>query len=188
VRDNENMNSLPIIHSRQLIESDYGKREVLELEFSNGARRRYERSIQGGNGAVMIAAMPDEHTVLLIKEYAAGTHRYELCLPKGKIDNGETILQAANRELKEEVGFGAHTLHFIRSITQAPTYMTHAIELVLAQDLYAERLVGDEPEQLEVIPWRLDRLHELLSIEACSEGRSLAALLIIKEMMARRHA
>ncbi len=178
------MSSLPIIHSRQLIENNNGTREVLDLEFSNGEHRRYERSIQQGNGAVMIAAMPDKNTILLIREYAAGTHRYELCLPKGKIDHGETSLQAANRELKEEAGFGAHKLTFIRSITQVPNYMNHAIDLVLAEDLYEERLVGDEPEQLEVIPWRLDKLHELVMLDECSEGRSLAALLIIKELLA----
>ncbi len=180
------MSSLPIIHSRQLIENSGNKREVLDLEFSNGERRRYERTIQQGNGAVIIAAMPDKDTILLIREYAAGTHRYELCLPKGKIDPGETPLQAANRELKEEAGFGANKLTFIRSITQAPNYMTHTIELVLAEDLYEERLVGDEPEQLEVLPWRLDKLHELVAMDECSEGRSMAALLIIKELMAAR--
>lgn len=180
------MSSYPIIHSRQLIENNHGKREVLDLEFSNGERRRYERAIQQGSGAVMIAAMPDRDTVLLIKEYAAGTDRYELCLPKGRIDKGETPLQAADRELKEEAGFGARKLTYLRSITLAPTYMTHAIDLILAEDLYPERLAGDEPELLEVLPWRLDNLHELVVRDDCSEGRSMAALLYIKEMMARR--
>jgi ADP-ribose diphosphatase len=182
------MTSLPIIHSRALIENKQGAREQLDLEFSNGERRRYERMIQNGHGAVMIAAMPDKDTVLLIKEYAAGTHRYELCLPKGRIDAGESILEAANRELKEEVGFGARSLQILRQITLAPTYMTHAIHLVLAEDLYPERLQGDEPEPLEVVPWRLDRLHELVMREDCSEGRSLAALLIVKERQANSDA
>lgn len=176
------MSSLPIIHSREIHETKYGTREVLDLEFSNGERRRYERSVQHGHGAVMIAAMPDKDTVLLIREYAAGTHRYELCLPKGKIDQGESILEAANRELKEEIGFGAKQLRYLRSISLAPNYMTHSIDLVLAEDLYPERLPGDEPEVLEVIPWRLDNIHKLIAREDCSEGRTMAALLIIKEM------
>ena len=177
---------LPTIHG--ITEHDAGpyRLERLELEFANGERRKYERLNSRGHGAVMIAAMPDPDTVLLVREYAAGVHRYELGLPKGRMDAGETAHQAADRELKEECGFGARKLETLRMITLAPIYMSHAIHLVLAQDLYPQRLPGDEPEELEVIPWKLDRLHELMLREDCSEGRSLAALFIVRELLARR--
>jgi ADP-ribose diphosphatase len=64
--------------------------------------------------------------------------------------------------------------------------MNHEIHLVLAEDLYPERLPGDEPEELEVIPWRLDRLDELMLRDDCSEGRSLAALFIVREVLRGR--
>ncbi len=177
--------TLPLIHSRQ--ESDFGpyRLESMELEFSNGERRRYERLKSRGHGAVMIAALPDPDHVLLVREYAAGFHRYELGLPKGRLDAGETALQGANRELKEEVGLGARKLTPLRALTLAPTYMAHEIQLVIAEDLYEERLPGDEPEQLEVIAWRWDRLHELMLREDASEGRSLAALFIVREWLKR---
>ncbi len=179
------MRPLPIIHGREETGSE-ARREVLDLEFSNGERRRYHRLKSGGHGSVIIAALPDPHTVLLIREYAAGLHRYELGLPKGRMDAGETVLEAANRELKEEVGFGARRLTRVRAISQAPTYMNHEIHLVLAEDLYPERLPGDEPEELEVVPWKLDALDELMLREDCSEGRSLAALFIVRELVRAR--
>jgi hypothetical protein len=126
------MPRLPIIHSRVESGSDGFRRETIDLEFSNGERRRYERLHSRGHGAVMIAAIPEPGTVLLIREYAAGVHRYELGLPKGRMDAGEAILDAANRELKEETGFGARKLTHLRGITLAPGYMTHEIQLVLA--------------------------------------------------------
>lgn len=179
------MSKLPIIHRTEEIDAAGYRLQKLDLEFSNGERRRYERMVARGHGAVMIAAMPDPHTVLLVREYAAGMHRYELGLPKGRLDAGETPLEAANRELKEEVGFGARRLRLVRPITLAPIYMTNSIDLVLAEDLYEERLPGDEPEPLEVVPWRLDRLHELMLREECSEGRSLAGLFIVRELLAQ---
>lgn len=169
-------------------ELDFGGRfhmEQLDLEFSNGAKRTYERMKSRGRGAVIVAPMLDADTILLVREYACGLHRYELGLVKGRIDAGETPEQAAERELKEEAGYGARKLSVLRSISLAPTYMSHQTWLVLAEDLYPERLAGDEPEELEVVPWKLDALHELMLLEECSEGRSLAALFIAREYVRR---
>lgn len=177
---------LPVIHDVE--KTDFGQYslEKVQLEFANGERRLYERLHSRSPGSVIIAAMPDPDTVLLIREYAVGTHRYELGLPKGRMDPGESILEAANRELKEEVGMGARALHYLRPLALAPTYMSNAIHLVLAEDLYPERLPGDEPEELEVVPWRLDQLGALILREDCSEARSLAAMFIVRELVQNR--
>lgn len=180
------MPKLPIIHSTE--EQDLGpyRMERMDLEFSNGERRRYERLKSRGHGAVMIAAIPQPDTILLIREYAAGKHAYEIGLPKGRMDACESILDAANRELKEEAGFGARKLTHLRSISLAPTYMSHEIHLVVAEDLYEERLAGDEPEPLEVLPWKFDNFNELMLREDCSEGRSLAAMYIVRDWLKAR--
>ena len=108
----------------------------------------------------------DAATVLLVREYAAGLHRYELGLVKGRIDAGETPLQAADRELKEEAGYGARRLEVVRTLSLAPVYMSHETTVVLARELYPERLPGDEPEELEVVPWPLASIGELALREA----------------------
>lgn len=181
------MSKLPTIQRTE--EIDFGGRfkvERLDLEFSNGVQRQYERMKPRGGGAVIVVPMRDPETMLLVREYACGVHRYELGLVKGRIDRGEGVLEAAERELKEEAGFGARTLTVLRAMTLAPTYMSHQTHLVLAEDLYPERLPGDEPEELEVVPWRLDALHELMLREECSEGRSLAAMFIAREYLKGR--
>lgn len=174
---------LPTIHNIVTDDSGPYRVEHLDLEFSNGARRQFQRLHGRGHGAVVVVPMLDDDTVLLVREYAAGMHRYELGLVKGRMDAGETPLQAADRELKEEAGYGAGSLLALRELTLAPTYMSHAAHLVLARDLYPERLPGDEPEPLEVVPWRLDALHELILREDFSEGRSIAALFIAREWL-----
>ncbi|NIJ68192.1 ADP compounds hydrolase NudE [Xanthomonas sp. 60] len=176
---------LPTIHAVLDEESGPFRRQELDLEFSNGERRRFQRLLSGGHGAVVVVPLLDDETVLLVREYAAGVHRYELGLVKGRIDAGETPLQAADRELKEEAGYGARRLDVLRAMTLAPTYMSHQSHLVLARDLYPERLPGDEPEELEVVPWKLAELDALMLREDFSEGRSLAALFIAREWLQR---
>ena len=130
--------------------------------------------------------MLDNSTVMLIREYAAGVHRYELALPKGKIEDEEPLLEAANREIMEEIGYGARTLTHLTSLTVAPGYLSHETHIVLAEDLFEQRCVGDEPEEIEVIPWKMDELTELLAHDECTEARSIAALFLVREHLAQR--
>lgn len=176
---------LPIIHgTNERAESRLDRQiEELDLEFSNGERRRYYRIKASGHGSVVVVPMLDGDTVLLVREYAAGMHRYEMGLVKGRIDAGETPAQAADRELKEEAGYGARRIDVLRPLSLAPVYMSHQSWLVLARDLYPERLVGDEPEEMEVVPWKLDALDQLMLREDFSEGTSLAALFIAREWL-----
>ncbi len=181
------MKKLPIIHDRRLLgEGTRFPVEQIDLEFSNGEKRTYERLPGSGRGAVIIVPMRDPETVLLIREYVCGLHAYELGLPKGRLERGEDVLEGANRELKEEVGVGARRLSILRTLSLAPTYMAHVTHVVLAEDLYPEKLEGDEPEELEVVPWRLDQLHELVQREDVTEGRSIAALFMAREVLMRR--
>jgi ADP-ribose diphosphatase len=178
------MSKLPVIHATRLLgEGSRFPVEQIDLEFSNGVKRTFERMPGSGRGAVVVVPMRDEHTVLLVREYAAGLHTYELGLPKGRLERGEDLLEGANRELKEEVGYGARRLRIVGKLSLAPTYMSHQTHVILAQDLYPERLMGDEPEELEVVPWRLDELHTLVQRDDCTEGRSIAALFMTRELL-----
>jgi len=175
---------LPKIHASRT--QDPGKRfkvEKLDLEFSNGERRTYERLRTHGLGAVIVVPMIDDDTVLLVSEYAAGLHHYELGLVKGRLEIGETVLEGAERELKEEAGYGAHNLIELTTLSLAPGYMTHITHVVLARDLYPEKLQGDEPEELEIVPWPIADLHTLVQRPDCTEGRSIAALYIARDYL-----
>ncbi len=158
--------------------------ERIDLRFSNGQEVQYERLQTPPGGAVLIVPMLDKHTVLLIREYSAGVDRYELVLPKGRIEPDESVLDAANRELMEEVGYAAKSLRHIKSLTLAPGYANHTTHIVLAQDLFAQKLAGDEPETIEVLPWPLENITELLGRDDFTEARSIAALYMVRDQLA----
>jgi ADP-ribose diphosphatase len=178
---------LPKIHGRREIDpGNLFKIEQIDLEFSNGEKRTYERLRSRGLGAVIVVPMRDDDTVLLVREYAAGLHHYEVGLVKGRLEEGESILDGAQRELREEAGVGAKELIELTQLSLSPGYMTHVTHVVLARDLYPAPLPGDEPEPLEVIPWPLAKLHDLVSRPDCTEGRSIAALYIARDWLARQ--
>lgn len=173
-----------ILARRVVAQSRLFRVEALDLAFSNGARRTFER-IPGGRESVMVIAMPDPGTVLLIREYGAGSERYELGLPKGIVEPDEDPLAAANREIQEELGFGARSLEDFGRLSLVPGYIGHRTRMVLARDLYESRLPGDEPEPIEVVPWRLAELDALLARDDFDEARSVAALLLLERRLSR---
>jgi ADP-ribose diphosphatase len=174
--------TLPLIHNREVVaRSRLFRVEEVQLEFSNGEQRVFERMAGSGRGAVMIVPFTHDNKLLLVREYAAGLHEYQLGFPKGLIDPGETPLQAANRELKEEVGFGAKQLIPLKTVTMAPTFFSAHMHIVIATDLYPEKLVGDEPEPLDVIEWSLEDRDLLLQQADFTEARCIAALYMAEE-------
>lgn len=170
----------PKVLARRLVaESQVFRIEQVDLLFPNGVRRTFER-IPGGADSVLILPLLNPQTLLLIREYSAGTDRYELGLPKGVIEPGEDPLAAANREIREEVGYASRDLRLMRRLSLVPGYIGHRTQVVLARDLYESPLPGDEPEPLEVVPWRLSHLDALLARDDFDEARCVAALLLLE--------
>jgi len=167
-----------IVSLRSVAQSKLFTIEALDLRFSNGVERTYERMKPSGRNAVMMVPITEQGDLLLVREYAAGTERYELGFPKGLIDPGESPQEAAVRELKEEIGFGAETLTPLKEVVLAPSYFSSRMTLFIAKDLYPEQLEGDEPEPLEIVKWPLAQAEELLTHLDFCEARSITALLL----------
>ncbi|KLV06126.1 ADP compounds hydrolase NudE [Photobacterium ganghwense] len=171
-------NKPEILATEVVAQSRLFKIESLDLRFSNGVERTYERMKPSGRHAVLVVPVTAEGDLLLIREYSAGTERYELGFPKGLVDHGELPSEAANRELKEEIGFGARQLQPMKEVVLAPSYFSSKMTLFLAQELYPEQLEGDEPEPLEVVRWPVNQAEELISHLDFAEARSITALFL----------
>ena len=158
------MRQKPTVLAREIVASSRLFRvEEVQLRFSNGVERTYERLVGRGNGygAVMIVAMIDAEHAILVEEYCGGTDEYEVSLPKGLIEPGEDVLAAAERELKEEAGFGARQLEHLTELSLSPGYMSQKIQVVLASDLYEAHLEGDD-----------GRLQPGLAFDLCEHPRA----------------
>lgn len=178
-------NKPEILATTVVAQSRLFKIESLDLRFSNGVERTYERMKPSGRQAVLVVPITAEGDLLLIREYAAGTDRYELGFPKGLVDPGESTEAAANRELKEEIGFGARQFCPLKEVVLAPSYFSSKMTLFLAQDLYPEQLEGDEPEPLDIVRWPLSQAEELLSHVDFAESRSITALFLALQQLSR---
>ncbi len=169
-----------ILDTKLLTRSHLFGIEQVHLRFNNGVECHFERLRTPPIAGVMCVPMLDDDTVVLIREYGAGTEEYHLTLPKGGYEHGEDWREAANRELQEEAGYGAGKLTLLKDMTLSPGYMGHQIRVALAEELYESRLPGDEPEPLEVLTWPLSRLEELVERDDMNEARVIAALYMVR--------
>ncbi|WP_150539247.1 ADP compounds hydrolase NudE [Actinobacillus vicugnae] len=157
--------------------------QAIDLRFSNGEERTYERLTPQRRSSVLVMPIQDNE-LIFIKEYAVGSERYELGFPKGIVDQGEEPIISANRELQEEIGFGANRIEFLRSLYTGPSHMFGLMHVFVAQDLYPSKLEGDEPEPLEIVRIPLANIDELLADPNFAESRNLSALFMLKVYLA----
>ncbi len=149
--------------------------EQVDLRFSNGNEVQFERLQSDSAGSVLIVPV-DGDELVLIREYAVGTEQYELSFPKGNIDAGEQPRVAACRELQEEIGMSSSNIRLLRRTIVSPAYINRPVWIMLATDLIADPLSGDEPEELERIRWPINRMWELLQQDDFNDGVNQLAL------------
>ncbi len=135
-------------------------------------------------GAVAILAI-DSETVWLTRQprEVAGLTR-SLEIPAGKLDvEGEGRLQAAQRELAEEIGMRAARWRELTAFYTSAGFSDERITCYLAQDLTpAPDVRPDEDERIEIVRWPLTDLDA--AIDESDDAKSLIALLWLARQLA----
>ena len=107
----------------------------------------------------VIAVTPDDR-VVLVEQYRHGVRQVRTEFPAGNVDDGETPLAAARRELLEETGFVSTCWHAIGSAAVYPAAQSNRIHSFLALD--ARKAVDPTPDATEIIHVRDLPLGDLL--------------------------
>jgi ADP-ribose pyrophosphatase len=108
-----------------------------------------KRSVVRHAGSAVMMAVDDKKRILLVRQYRLPAEQYIWELPAGKIDPGETALQAAKRELIEETGYKAKTWTKVASFWVSPGYVQERMTIYQATDLTAGEATPMDDEQIE---------------------------------------
>src|SRR6202167_4612825 len=101
--------------------------------------------VQHGGSAVMMP-VDDRGRILLVRQYRLPAQGYLWELPAGRGDQGDTVLQAAKRELKEETGNTAKKWTKLAIFFPSPGFLAEKMTIFLATGLTAGEAtpMGDE--------------------------------------------
>jgi 8-oxo-dGTP pyrophosphatase MutT (NUDIX family) len=108
---------------------------------------------------IMIFALTKRQEVVLIKQYRHGVQQAILELPGGSVDEGETPLEAAKRELMEETGYASDIFIEVGHGSPNPAIYTNRIYSFLALDVeqIGKQSIYDA-ENIEVLLFPLDKV------------------------------
>ncbi|WP_072690095.1 NUDIX domain-containing protein [Rhodococcus marinonascens] len=131
--------------------------------------RTAEREVVEHLGAVAVLALDEEDRLVLIHQYRhpVGHRLWEI--PAGLLDEpGEDPVEAARRELAEEVGLGAHRWSVVVDVVLSPGFTDESVRVFLAQDLYDVDRPDPEDEEADLDIKRIP-LDEVVSMALSGE-------------------
>lgn len=152
------------------------------------AGRETEYGYLGVPRAVFVAAVTEEQELVLVRQYRHPVRDWTLEVPAGSVADGESPLEAAARELREEVGGTAARW------THLTTFFSSSAHLSLRSDAYlAEGVVlGDpEPDAEEAVTCVRVPVAEALARARAggfAEGQTALTILLAAEHLGRPSA
>jgi ADP-ribose diphosphatase len=136
----------------------------------------HEREIVEHPGAVAIVAVDAEDHVWLVRQLREATRRELVELPAGTAETGETPLETAQRELREECGLHGGAWRALTTFWTTPGFCREYMHVFLAERVERGAADPDEDEALEIVRWPVaDVARRLGEVE---DAKTLAGLLL----------
>ncbi len=141
------------------------------------------RDVVRHNGSVVVLAVDTatnatDPGILLIRQYRHAAGKFLLELPAGRIEKGEELIPAAQRELIEETGYRAkkwskHTRYYA-----SPGFLSEAMNIVLAEELTLGEATPEEDERIEILMTPLSEVMRMIHAGEIEDGKTLIGVLL----------
>jgi ADP-ribose pyrophosphatase len=128
--------------------------------------------------AVTILPIDAEAKIWFIRQYRHSVGEEILELPAGVMEPDELPAEAAQRELREEIGMAAGKLDALGEFYLAPGYSSEYMYVFLATELYPAALKPDDDEAIEIVKVSAKEALSLAASGKVKDAKSLAALLL----------
>lgn len=154
-----------------------------EVEEPGGVRAR--RDVIRHSGSIVVLAVEDpgkatrraEPRILLERQYRHAAHSMMWELPAGRIDDGETALTAAKRELLEETGYSARQWKRILHFYVSPGFLDESMTIYLARGLRAGVARPEADERIAVNFFGLSEATRMALNGRIRDAKTIAGIL-----------
>jgi ADP-ribose pyrophosphatase len=142
------------------------------------------RAIVKHGGSAVVMPVDDKNRVMLVKQYRLPTLQYMWELPAGRVDPGETVLQAAKRELKEETGCRAKKMVKLTDMWASPGFLAEKMTIYLATGLTHGEQTPMEDERIETRWFTVKELDKQISNRKITDAKTMVGFLMWQRYLA----
>jgi ADP-ribose pyrophosphatase len=164
------------LSSRRIYSGKVLSLDLDEVEEPGGVHTK--REVVRHSGSVAVLAIQDDGRIVLVRQYRYPVDALVWELPAGRLDEGESPEQAAQRELQEEIGFKAGQLRKMAFFHTTPGFCDESMHVFRATGLVPAKAQGDEDERIEVQAFTLAELEAMIDRGEIREGKTLVAILL----------
>ncbi len=150
---------------------------VTEDEAEDRTGWKMKRSVVRHHGSAVMMAVDAKNRVMLVRQYRLPAGQYLWELPAGKMDEGETALQAAKRELIEETGLRAKTWKKLTTFFPSPGYVEEKMTIYLATDLTEGEAQPMEDERIETRWFTKKELRDMIASNKILDAKTMIGFL-----------
>jgi ADP-ribose pyrophosphatase len=148
---------------------------VFKGSFIQVVRRDGKEIVEHRDAVAIVPVSGDQ--VILVRQDRIATGGKVLELPAGMLEAGESPLESARRELREETGLHGGDWVEVAAFYTSPGFTDEKIHLFIATGLEQGEAAPEATEDLELVRVPLDQVPSL--IEEVEDGKTLAGLLLL---------
>jgi len=153
---------------------------VTEDDAKDSTGFEIKRSIVRHSGSAVMMAVDDKRRILLVRQYRLPARAYLWELPAGKLDPGETALQAGKRELIEETGYRARRWKKLISFFPSPGFVSEKMTIFLAQDVTAGEAQPMDDERIETRWFSAKQIEQMIHTSKIQDGKTIIGYFVWK--------
>jgi len=138
---------------------------------------RATREVITHPGSVVVLPVLADGRILMIRQYRHATRQYLWELVAGRIDEGESVKEAASRELREETGYRAKHFREFLDVFPTPGFLEERMHILLAEGLTEGKAEPEADEKIISRAYKINQLKQMMKNGKLKDGKSIAGIL-----------
>ena len=144
-----------------------------------------KRAIVQHRGSAVMMAVDDRKRILLVRQFRLPAKQNLWELPAGSLDENETPLHGAKRELVEETGCRAKIWKKLATFYPSPGFLAEKMTIYLATGLTEGEATPMEDEHIETRWFRAPELERMILEGKIVDGKTIIGYFLWKRTAGR---